>query len=275
LISGNGTSTSPLFPVPFLPGKGISSYNALANNGTLTYMFTTAQSVMAIDPNGGYSDLGFPIGDQFQQSNWNSSNVYLAWHEYGEDVSLFVCDGQTGWFRCNPTPSPESGQTWSPFATITGGVKAIQSIEVSPGVRKLLMGSVTTGPILNRDLTTNADNGTAYPAWFSIGSLVFAQPGQIAELAFITTDSVAIGVPLSLSVLLDEISGNFENLPDWEPDPPKLEPSLTTFGQRFYLLNGDNPALCRHAQIRIDWAIENQPSELLSVTVFGGFVSER
>jgi len=275
LISGNGTANSPLFPVPYLPGKGISSYNAVAINGTLTYIFTTTSTVMTVDPNGGFWDLGFPIGDQFTKSNWNPANVYLTWHENGEDVALFVCDGSTGWFRGNPTPSPESGQTWSPFATIVGGVKAIASIETTPGIKKLLLGSPSSGPILARDLTTYADNGTAYTAFFTIGSLVLAQPGQLAELAFITTDSQAIGTKPAISVRLDEISGNYEPLGDSEDDPPKLAPSLTTYAQRFYLLNGDNPALCRHMQIRLDWPSENAGNELLSMTLYGGFIQEK
>lgn len=277
LIQGNGTSQSPLFPTPYLPGKGISSYNALAINGTLMYAFTTANAVMAIDPNGGYYDLGFPVGDQFTKNNWNSANVYLTWHEYGEDVALYVADGASTWLRCNPTPAPESGQTWAPVATIVGGMKAVASIEVSPGVRKLLLGPTTSGPILARDLTTNADNGTAYPAFFTIGSLVLAQPGQLAEVGFITTDSVAVGTRPSLSVLMDEISGTFDPLTDIKDDPTDLAPSQTTYANRYSLLATANgtPALCRHMQIRCDWPAENKPNEVLSMSVYGGFAAEQ
>jgi hypothetical protein len=275
LISGNGTSSNPLFPVPYLPGKGISTYNAVAVNGTLMYIFTTASSVMAIDPNGGFYDLGFAIGDQFQKSNWVSSDVYLTWHEYGEDVALFVADGATGWFRGNPTPAPESGQTWSPFASIVGGVNAVKSIETTPGVKKLLLGPTSSGPILMRDLTTNADNSTAYGAFFTIGNIVLAQPGQVAEVAFITTDSLAIGTKPTISVLLDEISGEFDLLEEATNDPPQLEPSGTLYSQRFFLLRGDETAKCRHLQISVTWPVENFASELYSMTVFGGFAAER
>ena len=275
VIGGNGTASSPLFPLPYLPGKGINSYNAVAINGTLTYILTSASTVMSVDPNGGFYDLGFPIGDQFTKSNWSPATAYLTWHESGEDVALYVADGSTGWFRGNPTPSPESGQTWSPFSTIQGGVKAINSIEVLPGTKKLLLGSPTSGPILARDLTTYADNGVTYSAFFSIGSLVLAQPGQLAELAFITTDSLAIGTKPSISVRLDEISGPFDPLGEAVDDPPKLAPSLTTYAQRFHLLNGDNPALCRHCQIRFDWPAENAGNEILSCTLYGGFIQEK
>ena len=275
LITGNGTANMPLFPLPYLPGKGISSYNAVAINGTLAYIFTTTSTVMVVDPNGGFWDLGFPIGDQFTKSNWSPASAYLTWHESGEDVALYVADGSTGWFRGNPTPSPESGQTWSPFVTIVNGVKAIASIEVLPGTKKLLLGSPTSGPILARDLTTFADNSSTYTAFFTVGSLVLAQPGQLAELSFITTDAKAIGTRPAISVLLDEISGTFDPLNEFEDDPPKLAPSLTTYAQRFYLQAGDNPALCRHLQIRCDWPSENAANELLSMTLFGGFIAEK
>src|SRR5262249_21333453 len=163
------------------------------------------------------------IGDQFTLSNWNPANAYVTWHVSGsQDHALYVSDGATGWFRMTPTASPESGLTWSPFATIVGGAKAVQSIEVSPGVHKLLLGPVSSGNILMRDLSTNQDNGASYTANFRIGSIVLAQPGQIAELAFITTEAQAKGSQPLVSVLLDEVSGAAQNLPRFTTDPPQL-----------------------------------------------------
>jgi hypothetical protein len=238
------------------------------------HIFTTASSVMTINPNGGFYDFGFPIGDQFRASNWNSADVYLTWYEYGEDIALFVADGSTGWFRGNPTPAPESGQTWSPFATIAGGVKALASIETSPGTTNLLLGSTGSGPILKRDITTNADNGTAYLANFTVGSIVLAQPGQVAEVAFITTDCLAIGTKPTISVLLDEVKGTFDNLEESVDDPPQLDPSASLYAQRFSLLKGDRPAKCRHLQWQCQWPAEDAANEMLSATIFGGFQSE-
>src|SRR5712691_5701724 len=105
-------------------------------------------------------------------------HVYVTWHVSGsQDKAWFVSDGATGWFRLNPTAAPESGLTWSPFATIVGGCKAVQSIEVAPGVHKLLLGPTGSGQILKRDLTVNTDNGTSYSAFGVMGSIVLAQPG--------------------------------------------------------------------------------------------------
>ena len=98
--------------------------------------------------------MGFSIGNLISANTWSPTAVYVTWHAAGEDAAWFLSDGSTGWYRVTPTPSPEQGITWSPFATIIGGVKAVQSIEVSPGVHKLLLGPVTSGPLLNRDITT-------------------------------------------------------------------------------------------------------------------------
>jgi hypothetical protein len=278
LIAGNGTATSPLFAYPYAEGIGLLSYNALAVNGTTIGFFSSDSQFIVIEPSGGFGEIGFPIGDLFEANNWNPQNVYVTWHVSGsQDKAWYVADGSTGWFRCNPTAAPETGLTWSPFATITGGVKAVRSIEVSPGVHKLLLGPTGTGQILKRDLSTNADNGTPYTAFFTIGSIVLAQPGQIAELAFITTDSKAIGTRPTVAVLLDEISGAFDQLTKFVSDPPDLPASVTTYAQRFWFFDDatQSPALCRHMQMKFSWPAENFPNEMLSLTLYGGYQQEK
>jgi hypothetical protein len=275
LISGQGTSSSPLFPYPYAAGIGLLSYNALAVNGTTIYLFTADSQLISLDPSSGLSQIGFPIGDQFTLSNWNPATAYVAWHVAGsQDIALYVSDGATGWFRMTPTAAPESGLTWSPFATIIGGVKAVQSVEVLPGLHKLLLGPVTSGMILKRDLSVYQDNGNSYTANFTIGSIVLAQPGQVAELAFITTDSNAIGSKPSLAVLIDEIGGTPEALPRFTQDPPQLVPSSTVYSQRFYFSQSQSPALCRHLQIEVVWPAENAGNELLAMTIFGAYMQE-
>jgi len=144
----------------------------------------------------------------------------------------------------------------------------------------------STVHILNRDTTATSDggttpgNGTAYPAFGVLGSYVLAQPGQVAQVAFITTDSVRVGSPLILGILIDEalpyFTGSFEILKDWTPDPPGLPLSKSLIGQRFYLSElPDSAAACRHMQVMIQWPAEAAPNELQSFTIFGCFVQEQ
>jgi hypothetical protein len=288
LIQGSGTASSPIQSgIPLMKGVGLLSYNALDVNGSIIGFFTTDNQFCIIDPSSGVDYAGFPIGDQFRLNNggvgtsWNAANVYVAWHVSGEDQGWYVCDGATGWYRLMPTPSPEQGYTWSPFAQIVGGAGAVQSIEVSPGLHKLLIGPTSTGPILNRSLTNWQDNGTSYTAWAVVGSAVLAQPGQVAVVSFITTESVKTGTPLSLSVIFDDAlpyyTGPWPTLKASENDPPTLKPSSSFFAQRFYIsdLPGiESEAVCRHMQIRVNWAGENAANELQTMTVFGAFFQE-
>jgi hypothetical protein len=275
LIGGQGTPQSPLYSIPFLEHHGLLSYNAFTVNGSVIFMFTSDGEVVMLDPSSGVSEVGFPIGDQFLASNWSPMTSYLSWHISGSpDRALYVSDGSTGWFRLSPTPAPETGMTWSPFAQLAGGSSAIQSIETSPGVYSLLVGPKTSGPILRRNYQINTDNGTSYDAFATIGSLVLVQPGQLAQLEFITTDSKALGKRPNISVLLDEISGPFELLGYSTPDPTQLPESLSLYNQRFYFSQTQQPAICRNMQIKVDWGADTFRNEMLSLTLFGGFWQE-
>ena len=273
LIAGKATASSPLFPTPYVPGLGLLSYNALSTNGTLIYLLTADNQFVELNPHSGVSQLGNPIGDKLQ--TWDPSLAYVAWHVSGSrDQALYVSDGSTGWYRLMTTPSPETGQTWSPFATIQGGAKAVQSVEVTPGVTKLLVGPTTSGPILQRDYSVNTDNGTAYLAYGTLGSIVLAHPGQLAELVFITLDSTAVGSHPAVSILIDEISGTFESMPSYVPDPTQLPTSTTLYGDRFYFSQTQQPAICRHLMLKFSWPAENYANELLATTIFGGPTEE-
>jgi hypothetical protein len=289
LIQGAGTSSNPIQSgIPLMKGVGLLSYNALDINGSIIGFFTTDNQFCIIDPSSGVDYAGFPIGDQFRLNDggvgtsWNAADVYVAWHVSGEDQGWYVCDGATGWYRLMPTPSPEQGYTWSTFAQIVGGVQALQSIEVSPGLHKLLLGPTGTGPILNRSLSSWQDNGTSYVAWAVVGSAVLAQPGQVAVVSFITTESVKTGTPLSISCIFDEAlpyyTGPWATITASENDPPTLKPSTSFFSQRFYasdLPGIEDEAVCRHMQVRINWTAENAQNELATMTIFGAFLQEK
>ena len=128
------------------------------------------------NPQSGYSEIGFPIGDQFKKVTtggissalYSPSSSYLSWNIASSgDTGMYVSDGAVGWFRMSSVSTPESGLLWSPRAAITGGTSAVQSIETAPGVFNLLIGPASSGPILYRDTTGSVfgdgASDTAYP----------------------------------------------------------------------------------------------------------------
>lgn len=294
IIAGNGTSTNPILPaVPYLTGVGLANYNALDINGSLIGFFTTDKQFLIFDPSAGLSYVGNPIGDQLRLNNgkpgqsWNTSTAYVAWYTNGEDQAWFLGDGQFGWYKLIATPSPETGNCWSPFATIaSGGVSAIQAIETSPGFHSLLIGPSGTGNILARDLDATTDggasvsNGSTYLAYGVFGSYILALPGQIAKVSFITTVSVKVGSPLIIGLLIDEAlpyyKGSFDILKNWTTDPPNVPPSKSFYKQRFYLSEDkEESAYCSDLQLLVQWPAEAAQNELQSFSLWGAYEVEQ
>lgn len=295
IIAGSGTATSPILPaIPYLPGVGLGSYNALDMNGGLIGFFTTDKQFVIFDPSAGLSYVGFNIGDQFRLNNgtpgqsWQSANVYVAWFINGEDQGWYVADGTNGWYRLISTPAPETGSvTWSPFSTIQGSAGAIASIETSPGEHNLLVGQTgSSGRVLARDIDATTDagttgsNGATYPAYAVIGSVVLSNPGQIAKIAFISTVSVKTGSPLVLGVILNEAlpyyKGSFDILKHWVDDPPNVPVSNSFYKQRFYLAEDEQTtAYCSDLQILVQWPAEAAQNELQALTIFGAYEVEQ
>lgn len=222
---------------------------------------------------------------------YSPQNTYVTWHVQGsQDKAIYVSDGNSGWFRCNTSLAPEGNFVWSPKAGIVGGCQAVQSIETSSGTYQLLIGPGSAGGlVLVRNLNVFSDNNVPFPSNFKMGSMVLAQPGQIAEVAFITCDFNKIGTSPTLSVLLNEISGSFENISTYvHQDPPSLYgvtlAPATLYANRYELLqtvpgNPDqNPvgAFCRHMQIEVDFgSTDTVQNELLDLTVFGAMFQEK
>jgi hypothetical protein len=283
IITGD-IATTALASLPFIPGMGLRSYDAFAVSGTTIYLYTSDYELVALDPSAGITENGFPIADILEASstgevpaglNYDPSTAYLTFHSQGSsDKALYVGDGATGWFRMAATTAPESGFAWSPRAVIGGGVQAIKSVEVSPGTRKLLLGPATNGPILARDITTRTDNTVPYACDVTFGSIVLAQPGEVAGLRFITLDSPAIGTRATIGLLLGEISGTFETLDRTRQDPPNLPPSQTLYNDRYAVEQNANPIWCRHFQMKISWPAEDAKTELYSFAIYGELKSE-
>lgn len=287
IILGTNTQGSPLYSAPFVSRYGIQSWNAVWTDGSIIYLFTSDNRLIELNPSSGVSDLGFPIGDQLAQLN--PKNVYVTYHSStSNDVALYIGDGSTGWYRCNVNQAPDAqitGPVWSVKANIVGGLQALVGMETAPGVHQLMMGGAgASQPVLVRDSTysTFADNGVAYQADCTIGSIVLAQPGQAAICRFITCDFIRTGTSPIVSVLLGEISGSFESISGYVvPDPPKLPASTSLFNNRYYFkqtVAGANPQpiVCRHLQIKLDYGnTDVVQNEILSCTINGAIFNEK
>lgn len=297
-VIAGGPSVTTLFAQGLIPGLGLSSYNALAQKGGTIYLGTADRQTISIEPSQGISEIGFIIGDKL--GAFNPASMYLAFLIQGSnDKALYVADGSTGWYRCNPTQAPDSaisGPVWSPKANIVGGCGAIGAVEVANGQRALLIGGTAANqPILVRDstYTTFTDSGTAYSSFLTFGSIVLAQPGQLAELSFITNEYIKTGTSPKCLWLPDELSGVFEDLSGYvlpatglpPQDPPFLygvsSAPNTIFAPRYYFeqsIGGaaPQPACCRHMQMKVDFgSTDTVQNELLSTTIFGAHWAEK
>lgn len=276
LIITGDNNTAPLVMQPFIGGLGMLSWDAFAVNGTTLYLYSTAFSVISLDPGAGLVDVGFPIAGELV-AGYSPSASYMTFHQgSSNDAALYLADGATKWERLSAITAPESGFAWSTTAVIEGGMQCVKSVETSPGVKQLLLGPAgpAPGPILFRNVATNQDNGVSYPSNVVFGNIVIAQPGQIGGLQFVTLESPRLGKRPTMGLLLGELSGTFEMLRRTRQDPPLLPPSLTLFSDRYSVGQRQKPSWCRHFQMSIDWGVQNVPDELLSFTVFGQLRSE-
>jgi hypothetical protein len=251
------------------------SYDAWAVNLTIPFLLTGRRMVQQLNPAAGIIEASFPIADLIE--GFNPASSYVTYHsENSGDTALYVSDGVSQWYRMAPNAAPDNGAPWSPVAEITGGMSAVQSVEVDTGQYKLLVGPPAAGgPILKRDTTTNEDNGTPFAADGEFGTLVLAQPSYLAALAWVTLEAKAVGTAPALSVLIGEITGTYENVPRTRQDPTNLPPSASLYSNRHSLLQSQQPVWCRHLRYTISWPPENFPNELLTSTIYGQMWQEQ
>ena len=283
-----GPATNSFYTVTLAPGIGLGSYNNCdVYAGEIVFMSSDSQ-LKSINPSLQLANLGFPIGDQL--ATFNSSIGYVAIHDVAIDNAFYVTDGSTGWYRCNPRQIPGGingpDATWSPFASITGGAGMVESVEVTPGQKKLLVGGTGCNQqILERNLDIFTDNNTSYPANFTMGSFQLVYPGELAALAFLEADFSGQNFKPTVSYLLNEISGTFTSFnPTFTPQfsPPSLYGVGTgPLGipqsyspQRYYWAAQGSIARARHFQLNVDFGTNSTGSEMINLTVFGKIMVE-
>jgi hypothetical protein len=284
LVLGQGTSSSRLYVVNIYDAVGLASADGFDTRGSTVYLMTptakvlnltTAQFMAAIEGTTSQTleeaEVGFPIGDLIT-AEYSPEQSFLTWHEGpSEDTGLFVGDGAYGWYRMGDIQQPEQCKPWSPQALIANGVKAIKSIEIAPGEKRLLLGPAQQGGyILERDYSTYEDDGTPYVASATFGNVVMAQPGTYVTVQYIVDEVKDVGSVPSVGVLYDELEGTFTTLVNSTTDPVNLPPSETLPATRWHTMqSGGESQKCRHMQIEFAWPAENYANELVTFTIYG------
>lgn len=274
-----GPVTASFFPSTIAPGIGLGNFNGLDIHAGEIFFFSTDSQAYTMTPSLQLANMGFNIGDKL--ASFSSTSAYLTFHQAGVDSAIYVGDGSTGWYRCNPHQVPQQDIVWSPKATVAAGAQMLQSVEVSPGVFKLLVGGTGTNQqILQRDPTVFTDNGASFDAFAWIGALWLARSGQIAAVAFVEADFTGVGsVQPVISLLLNEISGTFFSLPNHVSDPPLVygatgAPTSLQMN-RYYLNQVQDVARCKFLGIKVDFGTDTTQTTLHDLTVYGALFVER
>jgi hypothetical protein len=290
-----GPATASFSSVTWAQGIGLLSYNALDVFAGDIYFFAADNQFRVMTPSLNIANAGFPLGDQFANQptsgamssglsmTWDPTQVYVASYQNGTDNSVIVADGNTGWYRLNPRqagamPNPEA--VWSPYAIITNGCQMVISVQTSPGIHKLLVGSqIQNQPILVRNQTVFTDNGTQYDAFFEMGNITLAHPGGLALLKFCEFDFNTPNFKPTISFLLNEIAGTFKAF-TLNPvfDPPSLygqtlSPSSYS-PNRYYFSGTGSLARCRHLRLKVDLGTTSTGDEIFNATIFGRLMVE-
>lgn len=296
VILGTGTSSNPFYSTTYMNNVGVLSYDEIEIVGSTLYCFTNNSKFVSLDPSAGYTECGFPIGDQFLKVTTGNANgggtvgyaytpgsCYVAWNERTSgDSGIYVTDGTgVGWFRYSPVASPESGYLWSPRAQIVGGVSAVQNCEVTTGDNRLLVGPKISGPILMRDNNVFMDNGSAYSdCYATIGNVILCESGEVAEVAHVALKSMRVGDRPVVKMLFGEIAATadvpFETYEYSAADPPDLPEAQTLYNDRYVMMDQSGVCpKCDHVQLMVQWPVQTVNDELLTHAIYGAKWAER
>jgi hypothetical protein len=278
----------------FVKDFGIRSYNAVDTDGTNLYVFTSDRQFICVSASGA-NDLGLPIGDQLL--NVNPNTVYVRVNRYGLDSIVRILDTVNNvYYDYNLNQ-----QCWNlPGILQMPACSAMGSIEVTPGVWRLLLCSTSSGvsQLAYRDINNFQDLGTSYAPKAVFGSIQLADPGSLAKfgaLGGLVMEYTNAGTVPTLSVLLNDmgatlsnaigsqITGSFTSLSvaknpfNW---PPTLGAQAIAYRSLGYYLmygvskGGSNSGFVRHMQFQLSAPAENKATELIGFGIFGDLKQE-
>ena len=264
--------TNPGFTVNvWMEDIGARQENAVDSDGSTIYLFSSDRQFLQIAATG-TGELSQYVSDV--TDTYDPTLVYVCQHRSGsQDSRIFLSNGST-----TLLPYNLRSQAWEPVQTPVdgGGVGAIGSIEISPGVYKFLKGATAAGQVvLQRDLNTFTDNGVQYTWSATFGNIPVADPTQLANIDSVVLRMTQSGVLPTVSILPNDISGPFFQLTQNPVDePPEGAAPQGHRAKRYYLDTGTSPAgtgLWRqmiHLQLQFKFGPSAVQEEMLSWGLF-------
>jgi hypothetical protein len=257
-----GLDTFSFYSQKVMTNFGVLDQNCVAQDGDLLFVYTATRQLFSLS--GNLDEVGFAIGD-ILKADFDPQNCYLSLHRSGSDSGLFISNGSDSVFRYNVAT-----QSWSPKYEPASGVRAISSIAIGPSDYRLLHGGDANGEYIRyRNVASWVDGASAFSGYATLGTLVVAPLGETAAINAILTERMPTGEDLGISVLLNEVNGDFIELPRPVSDPPNFKPSTSVVSKRHYLASAAYPVpqQARHMQIKITLPTENAKSELIGLAI--------
>lgn len=305
IILGTGTASNLYYVGDYLELVSVLSYDAVTVFYNQIFCMESNGKVSSIaieypfNPQSGYTEVGFPIGDQFVKVTTGGQNAALftpstamvSWNANSSaDTGMYVSSGTGFWFQMSLINPPESGILWNPLRELQGGASAVQSVETSPGVHNLLIAPAagTTGPILMRDTTRTvwtdlvAGTPTPYPGWDAKGVTLLASTGQWASIKHVSAKSKNTGGPRpKVSVLFNEIEPSAQRpyidmVADAgkSNDPSRSRASLSVYSDRYRLAQQGQETTGDCILVKFDYGAEAFGDELLDWAMYGAVHEE-
>jgi hypothetical protein len=174
-----GPYTLSFYPLVIEKNFGISSPNALYQDGQTLHALTTQGQLFEIT-SGGKTNEGHYVAD-FIANNFPPASTYVTLHRNGLDSGLFLANGSTTVLRNGVNVG-----AWSVPYYPVGGIGALNSIETSVGTYSLCAApTVEAGYIMARNLNSWQDAGGQYTSNFALdgcgitlGNITLSGPGE-------------------------------------------------------------------------------------------------
>lgn len=272
----------------FVKDFGVRTYNAVDTDGTNLYVFTSDRQFIIISASGA-QDIGLPIADQLL--NVDPTQVYVRVNRYGLDSIVRILDvANNVYYDYNLNQ-----QCWNlPGILQMADCTCAGSIEVSPGVWRLLLCSTSSGvsQLAYRDISNFQDLGTSYQPNVVFGSIQLADPGMLAKfgaLGGFAMQYTNAGTAPLLSVLPNDIgatlsnavgsqiTGNFVSM---SPNPFTIPPTLgnqpkgyRNLGYYYNYAKGLS-GFVQNIQFQLSAKAENTATELIGFGIYGDMKQE-